>query len=58
MNKSKITAFQPSGQWRDMYKFSVQLEDGTEGTAFSKSEQLHIDILISPCSLQVLVLVQ
>ena len=44
MNKSKITAFQPSGQWRDMYKFSVQLEDGTEGTAFSKSEQFRFGI--------------
>lgn len=44
MNKSKIAAFQPNGQWRDMYKFSVQLEDGTEGTAFSKSEQFRFGI--------------
>jgi len=44
MNKSKIAAFEHAGQWRDMYKFNVQLEDGTAGTAFSKSEQFRFTI--------------
>ena len=44
MNKSKIKGFTPNGQWRDMYKFDVTLEDGTEGTAFSKSETFRFEV--------------
>jgi hypothetical protein len=44
MNKSTITAYEEAGQWKDMFKFSVTLADGTTGTAFGKSEQFRFQI--------------
>ena len=44
MNKSKLVGYQPAGQWRDMYKWNVQFEDGISGTAFSKSETFRFEI--------------
>jgi hypothetical protein len=44
MNKSTITNYTPDGQWRDMYKFKVTLQDGTEGTAFAKSENFRFQV--------------
>lgn len=41
---AKITSIQPNGNWRDLYKFEVSLDNGVTGMVFSKSEALRFGI--------------
>jgi len=41
---AKIISFHPTGQWRELFKFDVALDNGVSGTVFSKSEHFRFDI--------------
>jgi len=41
---AKITSIQPNGNWRDLFKFEVTLDNGVTGMVFSKSEALRFTI--------------
>jgi hypothetical protein len=41
---AKITSIQPSGNWRDLFKFEVSLDNGVTGTVFAKTESLRFGI--------------
>ena len=41
---AKITSIQPNGNWRDLYKFEVTLDNGITGMVFSKSDTFRFSI--------------
>lgn len=41
---AKITSIQPNGNWRDLYKFEVSLDNGVTGMVFSKSDAFRFQI--------------
>jgi len=41
---AKILSIQPTGNWRDLFKFEVSLDNGVTGTVFSKSETFRFTI--------------
>ena len=41
---AKITSIQPNGNWRDLYKFEVSLDNGVTGMVFSKSDSFRFQI--------------
>lgn len=41
---AKITSIQPNGNWRDLYKFEVSLDNGITGMVFSKSDTFRFSI--------------